>query len=68
MYEGDVVRALPIDERVGKKGVEDMIGDREVVFDQSMTAFVLADFVPILWGGFESIEVIGNIHENPNLT
>lgn len=60
IYEGDTVRLIPIEEH---KDLISMHGVRNVVFNKDQAAFEFYSFIPMNWGGFESIEVIGNIHE-----
>ena len=64
IYEGDIVRLTPTEEYSNDTH---MIGDRAVVWRNSSAQFHYADFIPMDWGGFKEVEVIGNIHINKDL-
>lgn len=64
IYEGDIVTLTDKDDI---EGSEIMTGTREVVWNIQEARFEYSGFVPLNWGGFASIEVIGNIYENANL-
>lgn len=65
IYEGDVVRA------VAESQYAEQSGCFQVIFSFDL-AWALANIdeehgLSPTWGGWESLEVIGNIHENPDL-
>ena len=64
IYEGDIVRSIPFDE--DKIHIR-MYGDLECYWNNKSCCFQYNSFVPMNWGGIESYEIIGNIHENPEL-
>lgn len=61
IYEGDIVRLIPKEEY---KHDNIMIGDRDVVWSKKEACFYYDSYVVMSWGGFESVEVIGNIHQS----
>ena len=64
IYEGDICKLTPTEEYSQS---ESMTGIREVYWDDNDCRWYFTEFVPLNWGGFESIEVIGNIHQHPEL-
>jgi len=65
IYEGDIVFCLVNPEDA------DSGGNRIIKFDGEFRFSVCEkenNFgLPMLWGGYKSLEVIGNIHQNPEL-
>lgn len=64
IYEGDIVELIPTEEH---KTNSHMTGIRFVEYIDSLASFFYNGFVPMSWGGFESVEIIGNIHQNQEL-
>lgn len=60
IYDGDIIKAI-----CGKKDIE-YSKNHEVHFNKD-SAFVVSSSLPLTWGGFETIEVVGNIYENKEL-
>ena len=64
IYEGDLCNLIPFEDN---KNNEHMIGVRQVIWENTHACFYFSGWVPLHWGVFESIEIIGNIYENPEL-
>lgn len=64
IYEGDICFLIGTEEWEDKK---EMLGIRKVVWSNLDCSFYYYPFIPINFGGFKSVEVIGNIYENPEL-
>lgn len=67
IYEGDIVRLVngELPDDYGK--CKHMEGVGAVSYDERETRFVWGDHGIFHWGGTKSIEVIGNIYEQPHL-
>lgn len=65
IYEGDIVEA--INDKGWEKEIH-MSGIKPVVWNKKESCFSMGEQkIPMYWGGFKSLEVIGNIYENPEL-
>lgn len=64
IYEGDICRLVNAE---GYEHYENMAGIRAVEWNNENMALQFSGYVPLKWGGRESIEVIGNIYQNPEL-
>ena len=60
IYDEDILKCVPTE-----KYPDD--GGKFKVHFNNEAAFVLDALLPITWGGFASVEIIGNIYENPEL-
>ncbi len=61
IYEGDIVRSIADKEYQGEEDV------RDIRWNGKSLRWEIGGTLPLSWGGFESLEVIGNIYENPEL-
>jgi len=66
IYEGDIVNLIPF-KKWSKEEDRHMSGIREVIFNEKEARFAYQKFIPMNWGGFESLEIISNIYENEEL-
>lgn len=66
IYEGDIVKIILLEEH-SKDGYEN---PSIVIYSKINAGWVVPTYknsnhgLPINWGGYESLEIIGNIHEN----
>lgn len=66
IFEGDIIKAQ------ANENYPDDSGIKEVMFNEQELAFQLRESgysggLPLTWGGWESLEIIGNIIDNPEL-
>lgn len=69
IYEGDILKVSTEGRWAdisGAIGVVEFSDELQWSFAYSKTDTRIG-FMPITWGGFSDLEVIGNIHENPEL-
>lgn len=65
LYEGDIVNLVGDGHWKGQ--APNMCGIRAVVYEQSHASFFYHSFIPMSWGGWESVKKIGNIYDNPEI-
>lgn len=65
IYKGDVIRAVAIYEYSDETGVGEVIFNLDGGWQ--IKTYGLDNGLPLTWGGWESLEVIGNIYENKEL-
>ncbi len=65
IYEGDIILTITIPK--WKNKVDYDTKPHTVFFNKKELRFEFIEFLPMMWRGFQSIEIIGNIHENSEL-
>ena len=66
IYEGDIISATGTEEDTEYTGIRMVKWSKDLGW--CLAEELKNDFgLPLTWGGWESVEVIGNIYENPNL-
>lgn len=66
IYEGDIVNAVAELSYSEDSKVSDIVSQDDGMWAVRSTPEFNTG-LPIAWGGWESVEVIGNIHQNPEL-
>ena len=64
IYEGDLVELIPKEDH---KEHTNMYGIKKVIWSECDACFYYDKFISMSWSGWESEEILGNIHENPEL-